>query len=59
MEELGLIYSAPYNIIICQEHRFALLVPTIKRHLQRFYGAQGPHLQKALDEAYLKAPILH
>lgn len=59
MEELGLLYSAPHNIIICQEHGFALLTPTIKRHLQRFHGAQGLHLQEALDEAYLRAPVLH
>lgn len=56
MEELGLLYSSAHNVIICQEHGFALVVSGIKRHLQRFYNAQGPSLQAALDEAYSKTP---
>lgn len=59
MEKLGLLYSSTYNVIICQERGFALVVSTIKRHLQRFHGTQEASLQAALDEAYSKTLASH
>lgn len=58
MEELGLLYSVPHNIIICQECGFALLCPTIQRHLQRYHNYKGPRLQEVMVEVYSKSPAV-
>ncbi len=58
MEELGLIYSVPHNVIICQECGFALPRPTIQRHLQSYHNYKGPRLQEVLVKVYSKSPAV-